>query len=106
MTTADYEVSSGNVFRDARVPNPGEHLVKAQLVYKIDGILKERGLTQAAAAALFGAKQPDVSNLLRGQFRQFSLERLLKFLVALGQDVDIVVTPHQSSGQPPALRVA
>jgi predicted XRE-type DNA-binding protein len=106
MRRKDYQPGSGNVFRDAGVPNADEHLVKAQLVYKIHGLLKERGLTQTAAAQLFGVKQPDVSNMLRGQFRQFSVERLLRFLVALGQDVEIMVKQHQDTDHAPELRVA
>jgi predicted XRE-type DNA-binding protein len=101
----DVFVGSGNVFADIGLPNAEEHFIKAQLVYKIDGLMKQRGLKQAEAAKLFGVKQPDVSKMLRGDFRQFSVERLLRFLVALGQDVDIVVRPHR--GQKPAhLRVA
>jgi predicted XRE-type DNA-binding protein len=101
----DVFVGSGNVFADIGLPNAEEHFIKAQLVYKIDGLMKQRGLKQAEAAKLFGVKQPDVSKMLRGDFKQFSVERLLRFLVALGQDVDIVVRPHR--GQKPAhLRVA
>jgi predicted XRE-type DNA-binding protein len=33
--------------------------------------------------------------MLRGEFRQFSVERLLRFLVALDQDVEIVVKPQE-----------
>jgi predicted XRE-type DNA-binding protein len=84
---------SDNVFADIGLPNAEEHLIKAQLVYKIDGIMKDRGLKQVEAASLFGVKQPDVSKMLRGDFRQFSVERLMRFLVALGQDVEIVVKP-------------
>jgi len=80
--------------------------LKAQLVRKIDALLKERGLKQVQAAALFGVKQPDVSKLLNGDFRQFSLERLLRFLVALGQDVEIVVKPHHESAEAATLSVA
>jgi len=40
----------------------------------------------------FGIRQPDVSKMLRGEFRQFSVEPLLRFLVALDQDVDILIT--------------
>jgi len=80
------ETGSGNVFADISLPNAQEHLVKAQLVCKIDGLMKTRGLKQAAAATLFGVKHPDVSKMLRGDFRQFSMERLLRLLVALGQD--------------------
>ena len=95
-----------NVFKDIGVPNADEHFVKAQLVYKIDTILKERGLKQAAAAHLFGVKQPDISKLLRGEFRQFSVERLMRFLVALDQNVAIVVTPSRGKRHVPALHVS
>lgn len=101
-----YEAGSGNVFADIGLPNAEEHLVKAQLVYKIDGLMKTRRLKQVDAAKLFGIKQPDVSKMLRGDFRQFSVERLLRFLVALGQDVEIVVKPHRGSRKAAELRVA
>lgn len=87
-----------------RLQNAEDHLLKAQLVLKIGRLMKERGLKQVEAAGLFGVKQPDVSKLLRGDFRQFSVERLLRFLVALGQDVEIVVKPH-SGVEAPALRI-
>jgi predicted XRE-type DNA-binding protein len=96
---------SRNVFKDIGVPNAEEHLVKAQLVFKIDALLKARGLKQVEAAELFGVRQPDVSKMLRGEFRQFSVERLLRFLVALDQDVGIVVKPHRDKNNAPALQV-
>jgi len=100
-----YKNGSPNVFKDIGVPNAEEHLVKAQLVFKINTILKARGLKQVEAAALFGVRQPDVSKMLRGEFRQFSVERLLRFLVALDQDVKIVVKPHRDRNHAPALQV-
>jgi predicted XRE-type DNA-binding protein len=87
MSKATYEIGSRNVFDDLGVPNADEHMVKAQLVFTIDTIMKERGLTQAQAAALFSIRPLEVSMMLHGEFRQFSVERLLRFLVALGQDV-------------------
>ena len=98
-------MGSGNVFKDLGLPNAEEHLVKAQLVYRIDAIMKDRGLKQAEAADLLGINQPDVSKMLRGEFRQFSVERFLRFLVALNQDVEIVIRPHHGNSDP-ALRVA
>lgn len=65
--------------------------------------MKRRSLTQADAAGLFGVKQPDVSKMVRGKFRQFSVERLMRFLVALNQDVEIVVRPHRDRRNAPAL---
>jgi predicted XRE-type DNA-binding protein len=105
MTKPRYETGSRNVFHDLRLPNAEEHLIKAQLVYKIDALLKERCLKQAEAAELFGVRQPDVSKMLRGEFRQFSVERLLQFLVALDQDVSIVVKPHRRKDGVSALQV-
>ncbi|HEY2118169.1 MAG TPA: helix-turn-helix transcriptional regulator [Candidatus Acidoferrum sp.] len=106
MSKKSYEIGSGNVFKDLGIPNAEQHLVKAQLVFKIDSIMKDRDLKQAEAADLLGIKQPDVSKMLRGEFKQFSVERLLRFLVALNQDVKIVVTPHRGRGDTAALRVS
>ena len=101
-----YEAGSRNVFKDIGVPNAEEHLVKAQLVFKIDGILKRRRIKQKEAADLLGVRQPDISKMLRGEFRQFSVERLLRFLVKLNQDVEIVVKPHRGKHDAPALHVS
>jgi predicted XRE-type DNA-binding protein len=105
MSKKGYETGSGNVFKDIGVPNAEEHLIKAQLVLKIDTIIKKRGLKQVDAAHLFGVRQPDISKMLRGEFRQFSVERLLRFLVALDQDVAIVVKPHRDRKNAPSLHV-
>jgi predicted XRE-type DNA-binding protein len=106
MTKRRNEIGSSNVFKDIGLPNPEEHLVKAQLVFKIDAIMKKRRLKQVQMADLLGIRQPDVSKMLRGEFRQFSVERLLRFLVALNQDVEIVVRPHRDRGNAPALHVS
>lgn len=106
MSTKSYEKSGRNVFKDIGMPNADEHLVKAQLVFKIDTIMKKRRLKQVEAAHLFGVRQPDISKMLRGDFRQFSVERLLRFLVALGQNVEIVVKPHHDRKNAPALHVS
>ncbi len=70
--------------------------------------LETRFVTARAgeAAQLLGIKQPDISKMLHGDFRQFSVERLLRFLIALGQDVEIVIKPHRDSRQGAQLRVA
>lgn len=102
----EYERSSGNVFADIGLPNAEDHLVKAKLVMKIDRLMRETRLKQRDAADIFGVKQPDVSKMLRGDFRQFSVERLMRFLVALGQDVEIVVRPHRDATAAAMLDVA
>lgn len=106
MSNNKNETGSRNVFKDLGMPNAEEHFVKAQLVFKIDTLMKERDLKQIEAAELLGIKQPDVSKMLRGEFRQFSVERLLRFLVALDQDVEIVVKPHRDTRNAPALHVS
>jgi|ERR1700679_1982480 predicted XRE-type DNA-binding protein len=106
MRKRGYENGGRNVFKDIGLPKAEEHLVKAQLVFKIETIMKNRSLKQIEAADLFGIKQPDVSKMLRGEFRQFSVERLLRFLVALDQDVEIVVRPHRNRNNSSAMHVS
>ncbi len=101
----EQESSTGNVFADLGLADPGEHLIKAGLVVKIGRIIRKRELTQAAAAQLMGIDQPKVSAMLAGQFRGYSVERLMRFLVALGHDVEIVVKPGKRGGAA-ELRVA
>jgi predicted XRE-type DNA-binding protein len=83
--------SSGNVFADLGLPEPEEELAKARLASRIRQIIKDRRLTQVAAARLMGIDQPKVSALLNGRLRNFSSDRLMRLLTTLGQDVEIVV---------------
>jgi predicted XRE-type DNA-binding protein len=87
------EQSSGNVFADLGLNNPAELLAKAELVQRIADIIAERKLTQVRAAKLLGVDQPKVSALLRGKLDGFSIDRLFRFLNALGRDVEIVIRP-------------
>lgn len=80
---------SGNVYRDFGFPDADEMLLKARVVVLIDNTIKELGLTQKDAAKRMRIKQPDVSKMVRGHFGGFSMDRLLDFLVALGNDVEI-----------------
>jgi predicted XRE-type DNA-binding protein len=87
------KAGSGNVFRDLGFPHPERERVKARLTLQIYRLIKDRGLTQTAAGEILGIKQPHVSGLMRGQSGNFSVERLMDFLTALGQDVEITVRP-------------
>jgi predicted XRE-type DNA-binding protein/phage-related protein len=82
---------SGNVFADLGVTDPQEELAKAQLASAIRQAIQRRRLTQTRAAELMGLDQPKVSALMNGKLGGFSSDRLLRFLTALGQDVEIVV---------------
>ena len=84
-------VGSGNVFADIGVREPEEMLAKAQLAAEIVRIIRSRKLTQTAAAKALDVDQPKVSALFRGRLREFSIERLVRFLNALHRDVRIVV---------------
>jgi predicted XRE-type DNA-binding protein len=89
------ERSSGNVFADLGLNNPAELLAKAELVQCIADIIAERKLTQVRAAKLLRVDQPKVSALLRGKLDGFSIDRLFRFLNALGRVVEIVIRPEK-----------
>ena len=95
----DVERGSDNVFADLRLQDAEAHILKAELVTQIDAIIRRRGLKQVEAAKLLGLSQPDVSRLLRGSFREYSMERLLRLLTALGRDVNIVIREGRSERQ-------
>ena len=98
--------SSGNVFADLRLCNPGEALAKAELAHRNGQVIAERGLTQAAAARLLGLDPPKVSALVRGRLKGFSVGRLFRCLNALGQEIEIVVRPVPRAGRRAGTRVA
>lgn len=97
--------SSGNVFADLGLPDSDQLLVKADLAIEVARVLEERDLTQAEAAEIMGVDQPKVSALVRGRLEGFSLERLYRFLNALGRDVEIIVRPTPRSRKTPRLTV-
>jgi predicted XRE-type DNA-binding protein len=100
------EVGGDNIFAYLGLPNPEEHLAKAELASLIGEAIRQRRLTQAAAAALLGIDQPKVSRLLRGYLTNFSVERLMHFLTLLGRDVEITVKPTPHSRRQGHIRVA
>lgn len=84
---------SGNIFADLGLPNPEQELLKAQLTLQIYTILKGSGMTQVEIAKILGVQQPQVSLLMRNRAGNFSIGRLMEFLTALRQDVEITVRP-------------
>ena len=89
-------MGSGNVFADLGFANAEDMRLRADAVARIRAIMAEKKLTQAAMGKLLGLKQPDVSAMLGGRLTKFSLERLLRFLTALDQDVAIIVKKRTS----------
>lgn len=97
MRSVDYEVGSGNVFRDLGLAGADELDAKANLAIELARIIGKRGLTQTQAAKILGIDQPKVSAIVRGHLEKFSLDRLAGLLTLLGCDVDIRV--HEKSNR-------
>ena len=106
MTGTKYTKSSGNVYQDLGFPDADERLAKADLARLISTLIAEEGLTQRQAADLLGVDQPKVSALIRGQLTGFSMERLLRFALALGFDVDVTLHRHGAPGTVGSMHVA
>ena len=54
---------------------------------------------RAEIGALLGVPQPKVSALKNYRLDQFSVERLMEFLTALNQDVEIMIRPRANSSE-------
>ncbi|MGD0735018.1 MAG: helix-turn-helix transcriptional regulator [Terracidiphilus sp.] len=89
--------SSGNVFADLGLPDAAELQTKARLCAALNRIVERQRLSQSAVAATLGINQPKVSALLKCKLEGFSVERLMRFLVALGHDVEILVKAKPTS---------
>jgi predicted XRE-type DNA-binding protein len=83
------------VFADLGLTNPDLALAKAKLVQRVRNLIAERGLTQVEAAKVLGLDQPKVSALVRGRVAGYSIDRLFRFLNALGQAVEIKIHPRR-----------
>ena len=92
-------VGSDNIFADLGLPDAETLLLKSQIVSEIYRLVTERKLTQTAAGKKIGISQPEVSRLFRGHFDEYSVERLMDFLLRLGREVEIVVRPRKNTGK-------
>jgi predicted XRE-type DNA-binding protein len=92
--------SSGNVFADLGLPDPEERMGKAKLAHTICELINAEGLSQKAVAARLGIDQPKVSALMRGKLRDFSTERLMRFVIALDRDVVIAIRQPKDEKHP------
>jgi predicted XRE-type DNA-binding protein len=97
--------SSGNVFADLGFKNPEEMMAKANLAILISDTIKKRKLKQKQAAEIMGIDQPKVSAILRGRLSGFTIERLMRFLMALGMDIIIEAKPHTQRKNAPYIQV-
>lgn len=83
------EEGSGNVFADLGLPNPEERLAKARLMLLIKKTIERQDLTQVQAAQRADVAQSDISNIMRGRGRTYTLDRLFAIFHSLGGKVTI-----------------
>ncbi len=89
----DITYGSSNVLADLGLPDATERQAKTRLAMEVNAILKARGLKQVEAAVLLAVPQPKISALVNYRLDGFSLEKLMAFLTALDQDVEILIRP-------------
>jgi predicted XRE-type DNA-binding protein len=106
MPKREFTPSSGNVFADLNLPHADDLLAKAELTAKIIAEIQRRRLTQSQAAALLAVDQPKISALKQGKLAGFSIERLMRFLLLLGRDIEISVKEKPARRSLARLRVA
>lgn len=101
----EFTVGSGNVYADFGFPNPEEAKTKAELAMLITNIIKEKNINQTQAAHLMGIDQPKVSKITRGLLSEFTIERLMRFVLHLGFDIEIWPKPHKLRNTIPRIHV-
>jgi predicted XRE-type DNA-binding protein len=94
MIMTEYTISSGNIFKNLSFPNAEEKLAKVKLASVIYDLITDQGLSQQEVSQILGIDEAKVSNLKNGRLQKFSLEQMFDFLVALGQQIEILVTPQ------------
>jgi predicted XRE-type DNA-binding protein len=90
-----------NVWLQLGLPDAEEHYLKAELVLRLYNAIEALGVTQRAAARRVGTTQPELSKIFRGRFSEVSLERLMRFLTALGCQIEIKIGAgtHKRAGK-------
>jgi predicted XRE-type DNA-binding protein len=101
----EIEEGSGNIFSDLGYHDPEISLLKSRLAQRIAELIERQGVSRAKAADLLGVDQPKVSKLLRGQLKDFSTDRLFRFLNALNQDIEIVIKPKSDRDKVAEIRI-
>ena len=94
---------SGNVFRDLGHPDADREQLRALLAAKIIGVLDDLKLTVGAAQELTGVAAADFSRIRKANLGRFTIDRLMRILSSLGQEIDISIDVHpRPSHAPPA----
>ena len=74
---------------------------RSALMMNLTETIRELGMTQNEAAALFGVTQPRVSDLMRGKVNLFSLDTLIDMAATAGMRPTVMVSKPKT---PPAKR--
>lgn len=88
---------SRNLWLQLGFADAEEHYLKAELVHRLDKAIKSLGLTQRVVAQRIGTTQPELSKILRGKFSEVSLERLMRFMTALGFHIEIKIAASKAT---------
>ena len=102
----EYEIGSGNVFKDLEIPNPEEYLAKTRLASIIYDIITERKLKRGKAATQLGINKSEVTALLNGRLDDFSMECLFALLRKLDRDIEIVVRERPADTPPAEINIS
>ncbi len=99
MTTKEkVRFGSANLFADLEFENPEDELIRADLAAKVDALLSDLEGTQKEIGRKLDLGQSEVSDLMRGKFGRFSIDRLLRILTKLGCKVDLKVPAPRRPG--------
>lgn len=96
ITKPEVHETAPNIFVELGFPDAGSHFLKAQIVAELYRLATIRKLSQAKVGTHLGISQPEVSRLFKGYFREYSVERLIKFLAAFNRDVEIIARAARS----------
>lgn len=92
--------SSGNPFADFGMADAETRLAKARIAMEITAIMRDRDLTQARIAEMLGIDQPQVSRIVRGRLKDFSIDKLIELVRRLNIDVDISFRENPEPSRP------
>lgn len=71
-------------------PEEAENMkIRSQLMLQLKDHITRSGLSQSAAAKLYGVTQPRVSDLMRGKINLFAIDALVNMAAAAGLQVQL-----------------
>jgi len=87
---------SDNVFEDIGFDREeaASLKVRSDLMLDLRKYIEMKGWTQSQAATFFGESQPRISNLMQGDIRRFSVDKLINMLTLAGMQVEVYVKPQ------------